>query len=61
MLNKIFKIVKKIITSSLLIYAYDSLSLALNIFIPINVVTISIVSIFGILGLFGIIVLSFFL
>jgi hypothetical protein len=60
-LNKIFKIVKKIITSSLLIYAYDSLSLALNIFIPINVVTISIVSIFGILGLFGIIVLSFFL
>jgi hypothetical protein len=48
MFNKIVHIVKKIILSVLLIYGYNRLAIPLNVIIPINVVTILIVSICGI-------------
>ena len=47
-LKKIFLIMKKVILSVLVIYAYNKLSLPLDIFIPMNFVTIFLVSIFGI-------------
>ena len=47
-LKKIFLIMKKVILSVLVIYAYNKLSLPLDIFIPMNVITIFLVSIFGI-------------
>lgn len=59
MFSKIFGILKKIITCTLVIYAYDSLNLPLNILIPINIITVSIVYFFGLFGIVGIIILSF--
>lgn len=61
MLSNIFKVLKKIITCMLIIYAYDSINLSSNIIIPINVITVLIVYFFGIFGIVGIIILSFLL
>ena len=48
MLKRIFLIIKKIILSVLLIYAYNKLALPLNVVIPINIVTFLMVFICGI-------------
>lgn len=48
MLKEIINIVKKIILSVLLIYAYNKLALPLNVVIPINIITILLVYICGI-------------
>ena len=47
MLKKILYIIKKIIMSILFIYAYNKLTLPLNIIIPMNLITICLVSICG--------------
>lgn len=48
MLKKIFSIIKKIIYSSFLIYGYNILAAPLNLIIPINVITVGLVMLFGI-------------
>ena len=48
MLQKTFNIIKKIIVSVLFIYAYNKLALPLNIIIPINMITVSLVALGGI-------------
>lgn len=48
MLKILFGIIKKIILSVLFIYAYNKLTLPLNIFIPMNLFTIVLVSLCGI-------------
>ena len=48
MFNKIFDVFKKFILAVLLIYAYNKMALPLNIFIPMNVFTILMVTFFGI-------------
>ena len=48
MLKRIFLIIKKIILSVLLIYAYNKLAFPLNVVIPINIVTVLMVFICGI-------------
>lgn len=48
MLKNIFNIIKKIILSVLLIYAYNKIALPLNVVIPINILTILLVFICGI-------------
>lgn len=57
-LKKIFLIMKKVILSVLVIYAYNKLSLPLDIFIPMNFVTIFLVSIFGIPSMLMLILFS---
>lgn len=61
MLNGIVKILKKIILSSLIIYAYNMLSFPLNLLIPINIVTVLLVTMLGFPALLGLILLQFFL
>ena len=48
MLKKVLDIIKKIILSVLLIYAYNKLALPLNVVIPINFVTVLMVFLCGI-------------
>lgn len=48
MIKKIFSLVKKIILSFLLIYAYNKLTLPYDLFIPINIFTVALVTILGI-------------
>lgn len=56
MLKKIFKIIKKIIMASILIFAYNKISLSLNATIPLNLVTILSVTFFGIPAIFFLVI-----
>lgn len=57
----IIKICKKIILSFCIIYAFNIVAVGLNIFIPINVITLLIVTILGIPGLLALIGIYYFL
>ena len=47
-----FKLIKRIIVSLLLLYGFNLISINFNLMIPINYITTFIVSIFGGTGLF---------
>lgn len=57
MVKKIIQIVKKIVFSSFLLYGYNILVEPLGLIIPINVITVGILSIFGIPALFSFILI----
>lgn len=48
MLKKLFNIFKKVIMSVLFIYAYNKLTLPLDVVIPMNVITVCLVALCGI-------------
>lgn len=48
MLKKLFDIVKRVVMAVLFIYAYNKLALPLNVIIPINIITVLLVSLCGI-------------
>ena len=56
MLKKIFKIIKKIIMASILIFAYNKISLSLNATIPLNFVPILSVTVFGFPAIFFLVI-----
>ncbi|MDD2434630.1 MAG: pro-sigmaK processing inhibitor BofA family protein [Bacilli bacterium] len=57
MLKKILKFGKKIILSAFFIYGYNLIMAPLNLVIPINVVTVLAVTIFGIPMLLSLIII----
>lgn len=60
-MKMLFKIIKKVIISSFLIYIYNYIAINYNMIIPINFMNISIVSIFGGFGLIGLIIFKYFI
>lgn len=48
MLKIVLKVVKRIVFSSFLLYGYNLLVNPLNLMVPINVITVSALSIFGV-------------
>ena len=60
MLKKIFQILKKIITSFLILYGYNMIASPLGCIIPLNVITILSVAVLGIPALFTLIFLREF-
>ena len=48
MLKKIFLILKRIILGGFILYAYNLMAAPLNLLIPINLVTLGFIGIFGI-------------
>lgn len=54
-------IIKKIIFAFCIIYAFNIMGTGLNIFIPLNVITISVVSFLGMSGLLALIGVYFVL
>ncbi len=60
-LNIILKIIKKIILSFCIIYAFNLIAAGLDIFIPINFVTIIVITILGFPGLFALIAIYYLL
>lgn len=48
MLKIVLKVVKRIVFSSFLLYGYNLLVSPINLIVPINVITVSALSIFGI-------------
>lgn len=57
----IFIVVKKIVFAICLVYAFNLLASSLNIFIPINIVTVSVVASLGMSGLLALIAVYFVL
>ena len=57
-MKKIFLLIKKVILAVICIYAYNKLTLPLNIVIPINIFTISLVTLFGIPSMIMLILFS---
>ena len=60
MIRNLFLVLKRIIMATLIIYAYNSLAPSTNVFIPINIFNIFLVSCFGLIAMFELIVFSFF-
>ena len=58
MLKKIFNLLKKIIIAVLLIYAYNKMTLPLDLFIPMNIFTILLVTFCGIPSIIMLILFS---
>ena len=58
MIKKLFIIIKKIIMSVLLIYAYNVIASPLNVVLPINIITVLIVAILGIPSMLALIIFS---
>ncbi len=57
MLRKIFNIIKKIVVSAFILYGYNLLVGPLNLYIPINIITVLLLTIFGIPALISLIVI----
>lgn len=57
MIKKIFNIIKRIVFSVFLIYGYNLIAEPLNIIIPINFITVGLVTILGIPALLSLIVI----
>lgn len=60
-MKKIFWVFKKIIIAFCLIYAFNLVVVGLDIFIPVNIITVSVVSCLGIPGLLALIGVFFIL
>lgn len=56
MLKKLFVFLKRIIFAFLFLYAYNKFGISFNAFVPINIFTVILVSMFGLPGLFGLII-----
>ena len=57
-MNIIVDIIKKVIVSSFLLYGYNLISVTLGLIIPINIVTVLILVIFGYPSLFSLILIQ---
>lgn len=60
MLKKIFQILKKIVFSMFLIYGYNLIAVPIGILVPLNILTVLYVAIFGVPALLSLIALIFF-
>ena len=57
MLKNIFNIIKKIVLAAFILYGFNLLISPLSIIIPINIITLLIVSFLGFSGLLGLIII----
>ncbi|MBQ6323306.1 MAG: pro-sigmaK processing inhibitor BofA family protein [Bacilli bacterium] len=57
---KLFKnIIKRIICSAFLIYGYNLISVNFSLMLPINIISLSFVSLFGSIGLFVLVLFKY--
>lgn len=59
MLKKVYAVIKKIVFAFLMLYGLNYFISSLQIYIPINVITVGVVSLLGIPGLSSLIILYF--
>ena len=57
MLKKLFNLIKRIVISAFVLYGYNLLVTPINLIIPINIVTVSLLTIFGLPALFSLIII----
>ncbi len=58
MLKKIFKIFKKIILASFILYGFNLIMSPLSVIIPLNFITVSTVTVLGFPGLLGLVLIK---
>lgn len=58
MLKKVFNTIKKIILSSFLLYGYNLIAVSFGIIIPINMITVGVLTILGYPSLFSLILIE---
>ena len=58
MIKKVFNLIKKLIVAVLLIYAYNKMTFPLDLFIPMNVFTVLLVTFCGIPSIIMLILFS---
>lgn len=51
-MKKIFSFIKKLILSSFILYGFNLIASPLNVIVPINVVTVLVITLLGMPGLF---------
>lgn len=59
MLKKLFLLCKKVVLAGVLLYAYNSINLFSRGVVPINFITLMLITFFGVPGLFCLILFSF--
>lgn len=59
MIKKLVSVLKKIVAAFLILYGFNLLVSSISIYIPINFITLGVVSILGIPGLLSLVVLFF--
>ena len=59
MIKKLVKLLKKVIFSTLLIYSFDVFAISLKLSIPINIITVLLVTLFDIPALMCLVLFSF--
>jgi SigmaK-factor processing regulatory protein BofA. len=57
MIKKLYQFIKKIIVSSFFLYGYNLIAAPLNLFIPINLITVLLLSVLGIPSMFALMVI----
>ena len=57
MFKKLFNLIKRIVISAFVLYGYNLLVTPINLIIPINVITVSLLTIFGLPALFSLIII----
>lgn len=57
MIKKMFNILKRIIISAFILYGYNLIVTPINLTIPINLITVGILTVFGIPALFALIII----
>lgn len=57
-MKKIFAVLKRIILSTFILYGYNLIAVKLNLVIPINIITVSAISVLGFPILFVLILLK---
>lgn len=58
MIKKVFKILRRIIVSALLLYGYNVIAGPINVVVPINIINISLLTILGFPALFALIFIN---
>lgn len=57
MIKKMFNILKRIIISAFILYGYNLIVTPINLTIPINLITVGLLTVFGIPALFALIII----
>jgi len=57
MLKKILKLFKKVVISAFILYGYNLIASPLSLMVPINIITVSTLTILGIPALFALIII----
>lgn len=60
MKNKVFILLKKIVLSFIILYGFNTIGSNFNIIIPMNVITIGIITVLGLPALFSLVFLLVF-